>query len=48
MAKDKVEKTEEITATEEPQPKADCKICGGKGFVDVCGITKVQCTCKYK
>ena len=40
----------EVDNTPIPQPKKDCAICNGKGFVDIngLGIMKAQCTCRYK
>jgi len=50
MPKDKeVKEVKEEAQVIEPQPKPDCPICEGKGFVELAGGTfKVACTCKFK
>jgi hypothetical protein len=42
------DKPEPPPPSEDLKPKADCPICGGKGYVECAGMRIANCTCKYK
>jgi len=49
MPKKEEVKEEVKEEAKELQPKPDCQICEGKGYVELAGGSlKVACTCKFK